>query len=55
MIGIIENVVPKTRLPFKPPRIHSSVDRDEIDLEKECLLNTVLNHRPPQKPPPKGL
>ena len=55
VIGIIENAVPKTRPPFKPLRIHSSVDREEIDLEKECLLNTVLNHRPPPKPPPKGL
>ena len=55
MIGIIENVVPKTRPPLKPPRIHSSVDREGIDLEKECLLNTVLNHRPIPKPPPKGL
>ena len=55
MIGIIENVVPKTRHPLKPPRIHGSVDREGIDLEKECLLNTVLNHRPPPKPPPKGL
>ena len=33
--------------PPKPPRIHGSVDREGIDLEKECLLNTVLNHRPP--------
>ena len=41
-IGIIENVVPKTRLLFKPPRIHGNVDREEIDLEKECLLNTVF-------------
>ena len=41
--------------PLKPPRIHGSVDRQGIDLEKECLLNTVLNHRPPPKPPPKGL
>ena len=55
VIGIIENVVPKTRPPLKPPRIHCSVDREGIDLEKECLLNTVLNHRPPSKPPPKGL
>ena len=53
VIGIIENVVPKTRHPLKPPRIHSSVDREGIDLEKECLPNTVLNHRPPPKPPPK--
>ena len=46
-------MVPKTRLPLKPPRIHGSVDREGIDLEKECLLNTVLNHRPPPEPPPK--
>ena len=39
VIGIIENVVPKTRPPLKPPRIHSSVNIEEIDLEKECLLN----------------
>ena len=55
MIGIIENVVPKTRPPLKPPRICSNVDREGIDLEKECLLNTVLNHRLPPKPPPKDL
>ena len=53
VIGIIENVVPKARPPFKPPRIHGSVDREEIDLEKGCLLNTVLNHRPTPKPPPE--
>ena len=53
VIGIIENVVPKTRYPLKPPRIHSSVNREGIDLEKECLLNTVSNHRPPPQPPPK--
>ena len=53
MIGIIENVVPKTRSPFKPPRIHGSVDREGTDQEKECLQNTVLNHRPPPEPPPK--
>ena len=41
--------------PLKPPRICSNVDRERIDLEKECLLNTVLNHRPPPKPPQKGL
>ena len=51
---IIENIVPKTR-PLKPPRIHSSVVREGIDQEKECLLKTVLNHRPPPKPPPKSL
>ena len=39
--------------PLKPPRIHSSVDREGIDLEKECLLDTVFNHRPPLQPPPK--
>ena len=54
VIGIIENVVPKTRPPLKPPRICSKVDREGIDLENECLLNTVLNHRPPTKLPPKG-
>ena len=32
--GIIENVVPKTRQPLNPPRIHGSVDR-KIDQEKE--------------------
>ena len=53
VIGIIENVVPKTRPPLKPPRIHGNVDREGIDQEKECLLNTVLNHRPPPEPPPK--
>ena len=53
VIGIIENVVPKTRPPLKPHRIHGGVDREGIDLEKECLLNTVLNHRPPPESPPK--
>ena len=53
VIGILEDVVPKTRHPLKPPRIHGSVDREGIDLEKECVLNTVLNHRPPLEPPPK--
>ena len=43
----------KTRLPLKPPRICSSFDRERIGLEKEYLLNTVLNHRPPPEPPPK--
>ena len=47
-MGIIENIVPKTRPPLKPPRIHRSIDREGIDQEKECLLNTVLNHRPHQ-------
>ena len=46
-------MVPKTRPPLKPPRIHGSVDREGIDLERECLLNTVLNQRPPSEPPPK--
>ena len=55
VIGIIENVVPKTRPLLKPPRICSKVDREGIDQEKECLPNTVLNHRCPPKPPPKGL
>ena len=55
VIGIIENIVPKIRPPLKPPRIHGSVDRKGIDQEKECLLDTVLYHRPPPKPPPKSL
>ena len=55
VIGIIENVVPKIRPSPEPPRIHGSVDREGIYQEKECLLNTVLNHRPPPKPPPKSL
>ena len=55
VIGIIDNVVTKTRPPLKPPRICGNVDREGIDQGKECLLNTVLNHRPPPKPPPKGL
>ena len=50
VIGIIENMVPKTRPPLKPPRIHGKVDREGKDQEKECLLDTVLNHRPPPKP-----
>ena len=54
VIGIVENMLPKTRCPLKP-RIHGSIDREGIDQEKECLLNTVLNHRPPPKPPPKSL
>ena len=53
MTGVIENVVSKIRPPLKPPRIHGSVDRERIGLEKEYLLNTVLNHRPPQEPPPQ--
>ena len=52
VIWIIENVVPKTR-PHLKPRIHSSVDREGIDQEKEHLLDTVLNHRPPSKLPPQ--
>ena len=55
VVGIIENIEPKTRSPLKPHRIQGSVDREGIDQEKECLLNTVLNHRPPPKPPPKSL
>ena len=55
VIGILENVVPKTSPPLKPPRIHSSVDREGIDLEKECLLTTVLKHRHPTEPPPKKI
>ena len=54
VIGVIGNVVSKTRLPLKPPRIHGSVDRKRIGLEKEYLLNTVLNHRPTLEPPQKG-
>ena len=56
VIGIIENMVPKRRPPPKPPRIHSNADRERIkDLEKECLLDTVLNYRPLPKPPPNSL
>ena len=55
VIGIIENVVPKTRTPLKPPRIHGSVDREGIDQEKQCLLDTVSNDRLPPEPPPKSL
>ena len=54
MIGIIENMVPKTRPPLKP-RIHSNVDREGIDQERECLLDTVSNNRLPPKPPPQSL
>ena len=53
VIRIIENLVPKTRPPFKPPRIHGRLDKEGIDQEKKCLLNTVLDHRPPLKSPPK--
>ena len=52
VIGIIENMVPKTRPPLKPPRIHSHIEREGIGQEKECLLDTVSNNRPPPKPPP---
>ena len=55
VIGIIENMIPKTRPPLKPPRIHGNVDREGVDLEKECLLDTMLNNRPPPEPPPKSL
>ena len=41
VIGIIKHVVPKIGLPLKPPRIHG-------------LLNTVLDHRLPPEPSPKG-
>ena len=34
VIGIIENVVPETRLPLKLPRIHDSVDREGINQKK---------------------
>ena len=47
VIGIIENMVPKPRPPPKSPRMHGSVGRERIDQEKECLLDTVLNHRHP--------
>ena len=53
--GIIENMAPRTRPPLKPPRICGSVDREGIDEEKECLLDKVLNDKPPPKPPPKSL
>ena len=56
VIGIIENMVPKCRPPLKLPIIHGNADREGIkDLEKECLLDTVLNYRPSPKPPPKLL
>ena len=55
VIGVIEKVVSKTRLPLKPPTIHGSVNRERIGLEKEYLLNTVLNHRSPPELPPKRL
>ena len=49
-------MVPKTRLPPKSPRIYGNVDIEGIkDLEKECLLDTVLNYKLPPKPPPKLL
>ena len=38
--------------PPNPPGIHGSIDREGIDQEKECLLNTVSNNRPPPKSPP---
>ena len=41
--------------PLKPPRIHGNIDREGTDLEKECLQNMVLNHRPQPKPPPEIL
>ena len=50
VIGIIENMVPKLKPPPKPPRIHGNANREGIkDLEKECLLDIVLNYRPPPK------
>ena len=49
VMEIIENVVPKTRPPLKPPRIHGSIHREGIGQEKECLLNTVSNISPPQQ------
>ena len=56
VMGIIENMVPEPRTPPKHPRIHSNADKEGIkDLEKECLLDTVLNYRLPPKPPPKLL
>ena len=41
LIGVIENVVSKTRPPLKPPRIHGIGDRERIGLEKEYLINSV--------------
>ena len=49
VIGVIENVVSETRHYLKPPRIHCSVNRERIGLEKEYLLNTVLNHKTPTR------
>ena len=44
-------MVPKPRPPPKAPRIHGNADIKGIkDLEKECLLDTVLNYRPTPKP-----
>ena len=49
-------MVPKPRPSPKPPRIHGNADREGInDLEKEHLLDTMLNYRSPPKPPPKSL
>ena len=48
-------MVPKTRPPLKPPRIHGFIDREGIGQERECLLDTVSNNRPPPKPLPKSL
>ena len=52
VLGIIENVVPKTRPPLKPPTTHGKVDGEGRGQERICLLNTVSNNRPPPKPPP---
>ena len=59
VIGTIEEenlpyVVPKPRPLLKPPRIYGNADREGIrDPEKEHLLHTEPNYRPPPKPPPK--
>ena len=57
MIGIIEKenfpyVVPKPRPLPKPPRLHSNDNREGIrDPEKEHVLGTEPNNRPPPNPP----
>ena len=52
VIKITEDMVPNSRPPLKPPRIQSSIDREGIGQEKECLLDKVSKNRPPPKPPP---
>ena len=37
VIGIIENLVPKSRPPLKPPGIHGSIDREGIDQRKRMF------------------